>query len=637
MRNFLTLLILLILSFGGSQAQVIDVSQPREEDRRGSTIVDDSTRQVFGPEDTRYTYQPYIKYNKLKAFTIDTVVQDFHRFHAVPASGFRLHDLGNIGTALNPIFFVPPRSIGRLPGIQVYDPYYVSSDEIRYYNSLSPYSRFKIIWGGGGRAVTEANYTRNVNERINFGFEFKGLFIDKQINKQGRGDRQAQGTYYNLHGSYVSLDRRYVALAYFNRNRHVVNENGGIRSTTGDPMDEIFFSDNRQVNLSVTETSDLRTNYHLYHQYEISPLVQVYHEFDRHKQLNGFNSGSQDQAFFENDVIEGNEDNDKTKYVLVQNEVGIKGDVGKTFYNFYYRGRRSDMTYKQLGEDTLGIDTEPLEHFGGVNLRFGNDSLSYIEAFGEIQTTGNFLIGGRIQNSWFHAEASSRQNSPTFIQEVYRGGHNEWYNDFASMISTSVSGGLDVGMRNFRFRPSAGYSLLSNYIYFRQFLNEESIREVVPFQATGDISILYGEIGFSLTFWKRLNLISTTRFTNVSGSSADAVRIPEIFHLSQLSYNNLLFKGNLELQVGFDFHWKSDYYAMGYDPAIMQFYVQDDFEVYSYPLVDLFINSRVNRARWFLKLNNVFELIRDRGYFATPFYPGQTTILDFGIDWIFFD
>ena len=134
-----------------------------------------------------------------------------------------------------------------------------------------------------------------------------------------------------------------------------------------------------------------------------------------------------------------------------------------------------------------------------------------------------------------------------------------------------------------------------------------------------------------------MNLTSRFRWSNVSGSSAQAIRIPELFSLTQLSYNNLIFNGNLDLHTGIDFHWRSDYYAMGYDPAITQYHIQDEFESYNYPLVDVFINARVNRGRLFLKLNNVMELILDRGYFATPYYPGQETILDFGIDWIFFD
>ncbi len=641
MRKIHFLLLIPFLLFFGTtgRAQIIDVSdQDAEEDRMGSSIVDDSTKQVYGPTDTRYTFQPFIKYNNLKAFTIDTSVVDFHRFHHVPMSGFRYQNLGNIGTALNPIFYTAPSEIGKMPGFSVYDPFYKQTDEIRYYNTLSPYSRFKIIWGGQGRAITEANYTRNINERINFGFEYKGHFIDKQINRQGRGDRQAQGTYYVLHGSYVSENRKYVALAYFNRIRHRVEENGGVRTQTGLPDDEGFFDDNRQVYLTDTENSDLRTNYHLYHQYELSSLVQLYHEFDRYKQQNRFSSGTQDQSYFPELVIDtASSAYDRNKFVMVKNEVGVKGDIGKTFYNFYYKARRVDHSYAHAFEDSTGISREDLEHFGGVNLRFGNDSLSYIEAFGELQTTGNYKIGGRIRNTWFHAEASSRQSAPTYMQRAYRGTYNEWQNDFESQISTSFSGGFDLRKGRFQFRPSAGYTLISNYLYFKEYLGSDSVYRVAPFQASGDISVLYGEVNFALTFLRRMTLISTTRYTTVSGSSAEAIQVPEIHHLTQLAYNNLLFNGNLEIQVGIDFRWQSDYNGMAYAPSIMQYYVQERFNVYNYPLVDVFINGRVNRGRWFLKVNNVTELLRDTGYFTTPLYPGQTTILDFGIDWIFFD
>ncbi|MEJ2004896.1 MAG: hypothetical protein P8X57_08020, partial [Cyclobacteriaceae bacterium] len=471
MKRYHFLLSLLVLVFLRLQVygQVIDVSDREgDEDRTGSTIVDDSTKQIYGPQDTRYTYQSFIKYNNLKAFTIDTLVQDFHRFHFVPMSGFRYQNLGNIGTALNPVFFSPPREIGKTPGIRIYEPFYNGTDEVKFYNTLSPFSRFKIIWGGGGRAITEANYTRNINERINFGFEYKGYFIDKQINRQGRGDRQAQGVYYVIHGSYISPNRKYVALGYFNRNRHRVEENGGIRTPTEQPDDEEFFADNRQVYLSGTETSAIRTNYHLYHQYELSNLIQLYHEFDRYKQMNRFSSIPTDRSYFPDPVIETEEAYDRNKFVLVRNELGVKGDIGKTFYNFYYKARRVDQTYEHLNGDSLSVPATDLEHFGGFNLRFGNDSLSYIEAYGELQTTGNYLLGGSIRNSWFHAEASSRQTAPSYMHQGYKGTFNEWYNDFDSQITTSFSGGFDLRKRAFQFRPSAGYSLISNYLYFKK-------------------------------------------------------------------------------------------------------------------------------------------------------------------------
>ena len=39
-------------------------------------------------------------------------------------------------------------------------------------------------------------------------------------------------------------------------------------------------------------------------------------------------------------------------------------------------------------------------------------------------------------------------------------------------------------------------------------------------------------------------------------------------------FEKIVFKGNMQTQIGFDFHWRSSYTAMGYDPAIQQYYVR---------------------------------------------------------------
>ncbi len=650
MRNFLTgcILTLGILSLTTVvHAQVIDVQQQKEEDRRGSSILDDTTKQIYGPTTTRYYHEASVKFNRPEFHFVDTSIVNLHRFTVIPRSEFMYQDLGNIGTALNPVFPEVPDQIGATSGFTVYDPYYDDTDEIRYYDTKSPFSKFRIVWGGQGRALTEARYSRNINERTNFGFKYHGYFIDKQIERQGRGDRNAQGVYYMLHGSYISPNGRYRALGYFNRNRHVVQEIGGILTDTENPEDPIFFDENRQIALRTAETVELRTNYHLYHQYTIGKIAQLYHNFDRYKQQNDYNDENLEGNYWPDTVVSLTPVRDRSKVILYVNEVGIKGDAGKSFYSFYYKARNVDFDYKYLEEDTLDFDTQYLESFGGFNLRFGNDSLSYIEAFGELQLKGNYRLGGRIKNSWFRAEAISTGTEPTYIQKAYRGSHHEWVNDFDLPVTTKFSVDFRVPLGRVLLEPGASYSLRSNYVYFREDLSIRDINNdmvmdtlgytVAPVQAGGDISVLSPQLRFRINFLKNFSLSSLVRYSSVSGTSADAVRVPELFTLTQLAYHNIHFKGNLELQVGIDLHWKSDYYAMGYDPALMQYFVQDRFEVYSYPLVDFFINGKINRGKFFLKVNNLYELISDTGYFSTPYYPGQTTIFDFGVDWAFYD
>ena len=99
------------------------------------------------------------------------------------------------------------------------------------------------------------------------------------------------------------------------------------------------------------------------------------------------------------------------------------------------------------------------------------------------------------------------------------------------------------------------------------------------------------------------------------------------------------------MHTGFEAHWKSDYYAMGYDVPIRQFYIQqetatgkrDIFLSRSFPLVDFFMNAKIKRARIFFRYNNLVQRFTKEGYFPTPRYTGVRNVIDFGFDWSFYD
>jgi len=638
-KLFITTVILLS-AISGAYSQIIDVEEEGEvEERSGSSILDDSTKQVYGPSTSLFTYQKHVKYNNRHYYNIDTSVLDLHKYQFVVKKERLYTNLGNIGTPSNSIYPLQQDNIGATSGFTLFDLYWEGPDEIKYYNTKSPYSSFKIIWGGQGRAVTDVNYAINVDERSGFGFNYRGLFIDKQIQRSGRGDRNVRGTYYTLFGHYATRDGRYQVLGNFIRNNHLVNEYGGILTEEGAIPE--YFDDNRQLSLNEAKNNELRTNYHLYHQYKLNSIIQAYHEYDRYKQQNdfenSFNSDSEYFDFVEIDTIDNVKD--RSKIVYRQHELGLKGDIGKSFYNFYYKYRDVDFRYKHLNVDTINsVDSNVKESYGGVDVRFGNDSVSYIRGYAEYQQGGNFKIGGELKNNWLSVNGETQQHAPAYIYQAYRGTHDIWVNDFKSGITTKLHANLNVKLGPIMVRPGVTYRLLSNYLYFEKDTTASSDGQaVLPKQASSDINILSPELGIELKFLKKFTFKSHTIVNNVSGGSADAVRLPDIYTRAQLYYGDISFDGNLEWNIGFDAYWKSTYFANGYDPAIMQFYVQDDFEVESFPLVDMYLDAKINRGRFFLKLNNIYEIFTDIGYFATPEYPGQTTILDFGFDWSFYD
>ncbi|ELR73237.1 hypothetical protein C900_04748 [Fulvivirga imtechensis AK7] len=633
----LAAIILVFLSLANQAFSQIEIPEEGRKDRVGSGILDDSTKQVYGPSTTRFTFERNIKYNNPHYWNIDTSVVDLHKYQFVAQTENLYQNLGNIGTAMNPIYPQIPHQIGATSGFNIYDIFYQGPEEVRYFDTRSPYSKFGIIWGGRGRSITEAAYTRNIDERSNFGFDFRGLFIDKQIQRRGRGDRHAEGIYYRGFGSYSTRNGRYTILGSFIRNRHKVDEYGGILTDGTENSNDVFFDQNRQITLTNAETDELRTNYHIYHQYKLNDFIQLYHSYDRYKQQNDFlDQLDTTQTFFDFIEVDSAIVKDRSKLIYRMHEIGVKGDIGKTFYNFYYKARDVDFRYKYL-PDTLNFETKYLENYGGFNLRFGNDSISYISAYGEYKLGGEYRFGAEIRNSWFFAEAVSAKYLPAYIQRAYRGSHDFWINDFKSPISSGLKAGFLLKLGPIALMPSGEYNLLTNYVYFRKFNVDEGEQSVLPVQASGDINLLKGQFDLSVDFLRHFNFKTKVIYANVSGGSADAISVPELFGNGQISYANIFFKGNLELQTGIDVHVKTAYEAQAYDPAIMQFYVGEGFEVPFFPVLDIFVNAKINRGRFFIKYNNFMKLFRENGYFLTPDYPAQDNVLDFGINWAFYD
>lgn len=87
---------------------------------------------------------------------------------------------------------------------------------------------------------------------------------------------------------------------------------------------------------------------------------------------------------------------------------------------------------------------------------------------------------------------------------------------------------------------------------------------------------------------------------------------------------------------GVDGHYKSDLYAPAYNPVLQQFYLQDDFLIPSYVLLDAFIEFQIIHVSVFLKFEHINQKA-DFGYFAHPYYIGQPRIFDAGVRWMFFN
>ncbi|MCK6618398.1 MAG: putative porin [Cyclobacteriaceae bacterium] len=610
--------------------------EEEERPRVGSRIIDDTTRQIYGPTTSRFFTLDEIFYNRWQTYPIDTVIQDFHRFGYVERYENKYQDLGNIGTAITPIYNSPPEKIGALSGFNAYDLYW-DTQEPAYYNTRSPYSNMHVMLGGRGRSLTHVTYSRNINPRLNFGFSFNGLFIDKQVQRQGKGDRNVTSNNYTIFLSYHSKDSSYVLLANFRRMYHRVFEYGGVK-LEGDYVVEDLFKINAQPWLENAESNDLRRNYYLYHQYKTGNGFQLYHRFDSHRQRNQFLDGAEPNGsvFFDAVVVDSATTKDEVKFNTLRNELGVKGNLLKFFYNGFVVFRNFAINYKYFYEDDLYLPTTGTEFYVGGRMRL--DLKSWLKVTGNVEwmLDDRHRINGAIQSRWFEASVERSVYTPAFLQQAYRGSHDVWLNNFSNSEASRIKGNLIVKSRRLVFYPGVSLSTFRNLIFFKKG-DYGSDQTVLPVQTEGYQTLVNPELRLSVMVVKNLSFNVTGIYTEVLENAGDAIQVPRFFVNSQLAYSNIWFGGNFDFQVGADVHWKSAYYAYGYDPAIQQFYQQQVVKAPDFPVINVFLNAKVLRGRIFLRYHNLFKAFSNTGPVPTPGYPGVRNVLDFGFDWSFYD
>lgn len=632
-----------ILRFAGAAGfLIISITSWAQEEgptiRRGSRIIDDTTRNIYGPNTSRFFYEEDFFNNQAKLHSIDTTPWNFDRFSYVQRYDNFYQDLGNIGTAIKPIYSPVTETIGVSSGFDVYDLYW-KSETIKYYDTKSPYSNMYVMLGGKGRSVTRVTFSRNISPQWNVGFNYRVLLIDKQIQRQGKGDRHVRGTYYDLYTTYHTKDSAYTLFLNYRRNVQQVDEYGGVFIEGDYTYSKLFKSGDNEPDPSLTEaeSNERRANFHFFHQYKLGSEIQVYHKLDLQKHRNRFNDSDPDNKYY-NDyvVVDSATTRDQVELQTFRNELGVKGNLHKLFYNGYAAFRKFNMEYKYFYEDNFFLDTDDNEFYVGGRMALQLDSLIEVKGRAEWMLDDRYFIQGSIRTKWFEASAKRSVATPAFVPQAYRGSHNVWLNEFNTMEGTEVNGNLIYQSKVISVYPGVRFSTFRNYIFFKE-TNQEGGQPALPMQSEGFQTLVSPELRFTLTLQKHVILSTQTLYTKILENADDAIQVPDVFVNAQLVYANIWFNGNFDFQAGVNGHWKSAYYAPSYDPVIQQFYTQLKYEAPSFPIVDLFINVKIKRARVFLKYNNLLKAFSDYGNVPTPFYPGINNLLDFGFDWSFYD
>ena len=303
---------------------------------------------------------------------------------------------------------------------------------------------------------------------------------------------------------------------------------------------------------------------------------------------------------------------DTTSKTTAQNdwfEVGLIHDFhyinpengGKNLQNLIAKGRWNFMP-----NDNIRLET--YAHFNILGYNLGDYRLAGA-LFLNLKNIGNLTV-----------KAVNQLSEPTYLQDkLVLTQKTFWTNGFKKTLETNLSG--TIAIPRLGFDATVAYTLLNNYVYFdtaaivKQTLIPLSILQLLVNQ-----NFKFGNFHSdnSLAFQK---------------STETVIRLPEFYTKNSLYWEGKLFKKVMLTRIGFDLRYASKWYAPNYMPITGQFFQQDVQKVGELPALDVFLSFKVQRFRFYAKMENLVGGYSSTSFFQTYNTPTPETQFRFGLRW----
>ena len=118
--------------------------------------------------------------------------------------------------------------------------------------------------------------------------------------------------------------------------------------------------------------------------------------------------------------------------------------------------------------------------------------------------------------------------------------------------------------------------------------------------------------------------------------STNVLNVPQFTTRNSFYYSTDVFKKAMFLQTGVTFKYFTSYNMNSYNPLLGEFYIQNTEKLGGFPLLDFFINAKVQQTRIYLKAEHFNSSFSGFNYYSAPDYPYRDFIVRFGVVWNFF-
>ncbi len=628
---------------------------------------------------------------------IDTLLSGFQQNKIVLEDFSSKTYLGGNGSVYLSNNFFERNTYEGLLFLNMYQENFSTYRNTQYINTRKPFTHLLYV-SGGPKSEKEEGLTifhsQNVNEKTNIGFEYKVLSNKGQYNYLNTNIKS-----FKAFTSYSGA--RYTLHANFNTNKYLGEENGGINDSIflSEEKEHRLYETNFTGETKSPYKANVKNKIRYYdamlsQRYKLFTIGKakdslspastmaepiISHVFCVRRSSKVYEDGENNNPSFPiyrnyysnmintyDSIAEFRVSNKiqldfktKLKSKII---VGIYGSINHEYIRYNYNtlmdtnllnmsaAEKDTLVanslfefYQTPGGDTIyNIDKEKnlsnlyitagiygkfwthIEGDFSGKVYFAGYKAGQTQLDGFLKTKANILkkpfelyVGGAIENI-----------VPSYQLNNYYSNNYMWEQSLNSINKVSLSSKLAAPSN--KFELSGDYALISNHIYFTDSL---------PVAFGGVLNMISVGLEKEFIFWK-FHVFNKLIY-QVSGNK-DIVEVPELIGFNSTyfdhTWNFKVTGGKLRTMIGVDIHYNTAFNGYNYLPALSMFYQDiNKKQIGNYPFVDIWMNVRLKRTRFFVKYEHFNSTGKRKDYYHAISYPAYQKVLKFGLSWTFYN
>ena len=606
-------------------------------------------------------------FNKPVSIRPDTTFHDWFTEQPHQRYDAGANYLGVSGSAMqyNNWFLRPELKV--FPFFDYYLPYSYTPETMPFYNTKTPYTEL-AYWGTlfANKQLEESNIkfltTQNLTPSFNVNFVYL-RFGGMGMLENEKTDNRTVG----ITGNY--LGKRYVAQGGYIFNRIKREENGGI-SDPSMVLDTLVDAKVIPITLNNAHNTLKRNTVFLTHSYGIpfkflqkADSLGMKEEKEMGEGTMAYIGHSFDASVYSKKYTDEIPLGDSLGRALYNNQFYINPTTSADSMRVFKLENRFFINLQPWAKEAIisnisaGIGHQYLSLYGfrqdffleGNSTEKQNNMYMYFGAGGKVKRYFNwngkatynfagyyqndFAVDGQMtfssypkkmpQGIHLTGKVDLALERPNYFYNNAYTNHYVWKNDFEQTTRTEIQGKLSIP--DWKLEASVGYAMLKNNTYF------DSLSIVR--QNPEAMSILSAYVKKDIQLWK-FHFENKVLF-QVS-SDEEVVPLPDISLDLKYYFQFWLVQNVLNVQIGANALYTSEYYAQGYSPALGVFYNQRREKIGNTPYIDAFVNMQWKRASIFVKYINAAQGWPDSDYFSSYRYIRSQKALKLGIHWPFY-